>query len=181
MDFRRFYQLESYLFEEVRARFASNGALDAFDFFCIVIWKANRAKSAVAKNLLKHGDASLEDAVRTLTAGIAARSSPKDRMTYLLNEWALRLPMASAILTVLYPDDFTVYDTRVCDTLGQFHNLNNLTSSEKAWEGYAQFKAAVASAAPADLSLRDKDRFLWGKSFQEQLRHDINASFHRDH
>lgn len=48
-----YYYLEQYLFDVVSARFQTVGTLSAFDFFCIVIWKANRAKSKVAKRLLK--------------------------------------------------------------------------------------------------------------------------------
>jgi hypothetical protein len=35
----------------------------------------------------------------------------------LMRDWGLRLPMASAILTVLFPEEFTVYDQRVCGSL----------------------------------------------------------------
>ena len=53
MDYVRYYDLESYLFEDVRQQFQSEGSLSAFDFFSIVIWKANRAKSKIAKRLLR--------------------------------------------------------------------------------------------------------------------------------
>lgn len=51
--------------------------------------------------------------------------------------------MASAILTILYPEDFTIYDVRVCDVLGDFHNINNKASFENQWFSYTQFLAAV--------------------------------------
>ena len=54
MDFRKYYHLESYLFDEVRPRFLEQGYLTAFDFFCIVIWKANRSKSNIARMLLEY-------------------------------------------------------------------------------------------------------------------------------
>ena len=37
-----------------------------------------------------------------------------------MDEWGFRLPMGSAILTVCFPASFSVYDTRVCDQLGDF-------------------------------------------------------------
>ena len=43
-----------------------------------------------------------------------------------MTKWAFRLPTASAILTVLYPDVFTVYDRRVCKVLGAFDQLANI-------------------------------------------------------
>jgi hypothetical protein len=119
-DFSRYYNLETYLFQEVSERFENERTLCAFDFFCIVIWKANRAKSKVAKRLLAQGHPNLECAVAALVAAIDNTDNKKDKLGVLVNDWGFRLPMASAILTVLYPADFTVYDVRVCDVLGDF-------------------------------------------------------------
>src|SRR5438309_9506144 len=84
MDFRQFYDLESYLFDTVRTHFRNQGYLSTFDFFCIVIWKANRAKSRVAKTLLAQGHGDLNDAVRTLTAGLSNCATAKERLRNLL-------------------------------------------------------------------------------------------------
>jgi len=177
-DFRSYYDLETYLFDTVSPRFAKEGTLDAFDFFCIAIWKANRAKSKVAKRLLaRHSD--LDAAVRDLVRMIAAAPSPRDKLQVLMTEWGFLLPMASAILTVLYPNDFTVYDFRVCDALGDFHSLTNRIQFQSIWEGYERYVAAVREKAPAELSLRDKDRWLWGRSFQIELLQDIADEFAR--
>jgi hypothetical protein len=177
-DCIQFYTLESYLFNTVHRRFAEQGHLGAFDFFCIVIWKANRAKTKVAKRLLGDTTKTLDEVVVELTQAIAAQKTPKDRMRLLMfGDIRFRLPMASAILTVLYPDEFTVYDYRVCETLGGFRNLTNLTNIDRLWEGYAAFKRAVMSNSPAGLSLRDRDRYLWGKSFRDQLTNDVATAF----
>lgn len=177
MDYRQYHNLESYLFEVVHCRFQEHGYLSVEDFFCIVIWKANRAKSKIAAKLLQRGDVGLEAAVRRLTTGVDSMTTPKDRLHYLLKVWKFRLAMASAILSVLYPDEFTVYDMRVCDALGRFHRLQNLVSFASIWDGYVRFKRAVETAAPQGLSLRDKDRYLWGRSFYEQLTKDIEREF----
>jgi hypothetical protein len=47
----RYYDLENYLLGDVRTRFQATGWISAFDFFSIIIWKANRAKSRIAKRL----------------------------------------------------------------------------------------------------------------------------------
>jgi len=177
MDFRNYYHLESYLFDTVRPRFMKQGYLDAFDFFCIVIWKAQRAKSKIAMKLQKV-DEDLDRAVSVLTYGLAQQSNGKERL-HLLWEADFNLPMASAILTVLYPDEFTVYDTNVCNMLGGFHNLKNISNFEALWRGYQDFKCNVEESAPSKLSLRDKDRYLWGKSFYEQLTKDIKRGFRK--
>ena len=180
IDFRIYYDLEAYLFDTVSRRFAAERTLSAFNFFCIVIWKANRAKSRIARRLLAHK--SYDDvnaAVRALLGAIAVASSPKDKLRVLVEDWGFLLPMASAILTVLYADDFTVYDIRVCDLLGDFHWVANRSRFDDQWEGYSDYVASVKQAAPASLSLRDKDRWLWGRSFAEELQSDISTVFAR--
>lgn len=176
MDHRQYYNLESYLFDTVQPKFAKEGQLSVADFFCIVIWKANRAKSKIAKRLLqKYGN--LETAVQSLTSGISAEETAKGRLRYLMEEGGFRLPMASAILSILYPNDFTIYDVRVCGILGEFYNLDNRVNFENLWHEYQAFKRAVEAAAPSKLNLRDKDRYLWGKSFYEQLMKDVKNEF----
>lgn len=174
-DFRQYYYRESYLFDIVRPRFLKQGYLDAFDFFCIVIWKAERDKSRIARKLTNVNE-DLDTAVKVVTGGVSQRATSKERMRALWNG-GLGLPMASAILTVLYPDDFTVYDQRVCGQLGKYHHLKDSRDFETLWDGYQKFKCDVQTLAPTELSLRDKDRYLWGKSFYEQLMNDIQLGF----
>jgi hypothetical protein len=178
-NFLQYYDLEGYLFEVVSVRYAQDKTLTAFDFFCIVIWKANRAKSKVAKRLLAHGNgqANLGVAVGSLLAEISAAKDQRARLSVLIEDWGVRLPMASAILTVLYPEDFTVYDVRVCDVLGDFQDAQFKTDFATLWGRYSAYIMAVKGAVPECPSLRDKDRSLWGKSFATQLQTDIQSSF----
>jgi hypothetical protein len=181
-DFQQFYDLESYLFDAVRSHFEKHGELSAFDFFCIVIWKANRAKSKIAKRLkIRYKD--LDTAVRELARGLVQQSTPKERLLYLVKEWEFRLPIASAVLTVLYPDEFTIYDTRVCDALKEicgkdFHNLSNPTNPDSLWTKYENFRQQVEESAPGP-TLRHKDCYLWGRSFYKQLVADIERGFEK--
>ena len=176
MDYRQYYDLESYLFDTVQPRFAQNKQLSVADFFCIVIWKANRAKSKIAERLLqKYGN--LETAIQSLTSGLSQKPNAEDKLRYLMEEGGFRLPMASAILSILYPNDFTIYDVRVCGILGEFHNLGNRVNFKNLWHEYQAFKRAVEEAAPGELNLRDKDRYLWGKSFYKQLMKDVENEF----
>src|SRR3990172_5915419 len=55
VDYGQFYNLDSYLTDVVRPRFLVQGFLLATDLSCIIIWKANRAKSREAKKLLGRG------------------------------------------------------------------------------------------------------------------------------
>jgi len=154
------------LLNEVGQTFRESGKLEPLDFFFILTWKANRSKTTAKSRLAKHaGD--FPSAVRRIAADLFAKDEPRDKLEVLIKSWGFRLPTATAVLTILYPDDFTVYDIRVCQSLGGFEKLVNRQFSDRMWDEYCAFKAAVERETPAHLSLRDKDRFLWGKSFYE--------------
>ncbi|QQG37471.1 MAG: hypothetical protein HYS17_11165 [Micavibrio aeruginosavorus] len=184
MNYAKYYDLESYLFSDVHKFFHDNYYLSAADFFCIIIWKANRAKSKIAKKIHRIGKKkykNLDEIVKQITNALYKAGSHEKRMGVLIGEWKFRLPIASAILTVLYPNNFTVYDVRVCNYLKNenFHGLRNRRWSESLWSDYQAFIQAVKSDdnTPRGLTLRQKDRWIWGKSFFEDLLNDIDNNF----
>ena len=85
--------------------------------------------------------------------------------------------MASAILTVLWPDVFSVYDVRVCQQLEDFHALADATRFDEVWNGYQAYLAKVDFNVRGRMSLRDKDRVLWARSARQQLQRDIENGF----
>jgi hypothetical protein len=178
-DFAKYYALENYLFSIVSNRFHDDKTLSAFDFFCIIIWKANRSKSKIARRLLEQGDghATLEGAVAALFRALSEARDSKQRLAIFVQTWGFRLPMASAILTVLYPHDFTVYDIRVCEVLHDFEDAQYKQNFDVLWRRYEAYVDRVRKEVPLERSLRDKDRFLWGKSFAQQLQSDIADRF----
>lgn len=183
VDGLRYYHLETYLFEDVRSRFQADGSLSAFDFFSIVIWKANRAKTRVARRLLAKAPeraSNLDTIVRHLTKSLFDAGTHRERLRILLEDWGFRLPMATAVLTVLWPNFFSVYDVRACKQLGKHYESGGWTGFDRIWSCYAQFREAVLAAGPDGASLRDKDRFLWGTSSAQQLERDIARCFTKD-
>jgi len=98
-----YYDLEQYLFKEVHTRFQNEHSIGAFDFFSIVIWKANRAKSKIAAKLLRldpKNQSGLDPIVRDLTHALFKASHARNRLRILVQDWEFALPMASAILSV---------------------------------------------------------------------------------
>ena len=170
-DFKKFYDLETYLFSEVADTFGKTGKISTTDFFMIIIWKSNRAKTTVKKTLSKNVN-DFAEAVEQIAKSLSSTTNNKRRLYILMHDWGLRLPMATAILTVLFSDDFTVYDVRVCNELDDFHKLDWWIFSDKLWDEYVRFVEAVRAKTPQNLSLRDKDRYLWGRSFFEQAQAD---------
>lgn len=181
VNYLQYYHLEQYLFEEVRPRFHAQHSLGAFDFFSIVVWKANRAKSKIARMLLKKAEASdkgyLEPIIRRLTKSLYKAGDHRERLRLLLCDWKFRLAMASAILTVLWPEDFTVFDVRVCKEVAGFQGLGGCKDFNHVWEQYGDYRNAVRNAGPGFLSLREKDRYLWARSAAQQLEDDIASRF----
>jgi len=180
VDYLRFYNLETYLWEDVHGRFHADGSIGAFDFFAIVIWKANRAKSKIAKRLQaedRKNRTDLEPICRDLTAGLYQAPNAKERLRMLLEDWRFYLPIASAVLSVFWPDEFSVYDVRVCEQLGRFHRVGNRSAFESIWTGYQEYLVAVRLQSPAGITLRNCDRYLWGKSVAEQLASNLSREF----
>lgn len=176
MDYVQYASLGSYLFDTVQPRFTKQGFLDAFDFFSIVIWKANRSKSKIAKRLSNEGKVSLEVSVKNLTQEISQAQTPKERLRVLRLK-GFRMPMASAILTVLYPEEFTIYDRRVREALGIPRVNFPARNFELVWTRYQNYKAQVETSTPSGLTLRQRDLYLWGKSRADQLTKDIADGF----
>jgi hypothetical protein len=112
-------------------------------------------------------------AVNEIAAALHAATGPEQQLELLLVDWGFQLPTASAILTVLLPDQFTIYDIRLCDSLHTFHRLGGLKWSHEVWEEYQRFIVAVRHSAPRGLSLRDCDRWLWGRNKRDALLKEL--------
>jgi hypothetical protein len=175
LDYAKFAFLENYLLDIVGPRFRTTGELSPIDFYMMVVWKSNRAKTRVRDRLIARGG-TFNNAVELISVQIRPNVSPKERLKGLMVDWGLRLPMASAILTILYPEDFTVYDIRVCEALPEFSNLSNLKFGDKLWTRYQNFVEAVHAAVPDDRSLRGKDHYLWGHSFYKGVQKDLGIT-----
>src|SRR5262249_40573875 len=153
--------------------------LSAFDFFCIVIWKANRAKSKVAARMRAKGHPSLAAAVDALLRGIGSAADNRGRLGVVGEGWGFRLPHASAFLTRLSPECLTVSDVRVCEVLSDCGVFEYRTQVASLRRRYSEYIEAVRAAVHGQPALRDKDRYLWGRSFADQLDRDTAAGFQR--
>lgn len=157
--FSNYANLENYIFSEVKNNFFSRHFLTPEEFFCIIIWKSNRAKGRIKRLLEKSGN--LELSIKKLTKQIHDENDKKEKLKILIQNWKFRLPMASAILTVLYPEDFTIYDYRVRNQL----EIKDFGDRKNQIERYfSEFLPKVQEQGKGK-NLREKDKYLWGKSF----------------
>lgn len=159
------YDLETYLFQTVHPRFAAAGTLSEHDFFAIVIWKSNRAKTRVKRGL-KEARLSVADLMAQLTSA----STAAEKVNALLQVQGIGLPMASAILTVCFPTEFSVLDYRSWAVLQDMGVVGSLQGKPNTVGAYLQYcQVCRALAAQHGLALRDLDRALWAKSWEDDL------------
>ncbi len=180
MDYSKFYDLNEYLFKVVIKKFKEQHYIDAFDFFCIIIWKANRAKTKIykkIKNIAKSND--INGICKEITLYLYKTDNKKERLRYLIQKRKFNLPMASAILSVLFPNEYTVYDIRVCKILEKYEKLANKTNVDTIITEYFNYLTDVEKKVPSKNSFREKDKFLWGQSFYLELSKDIENGFIR--
>lgn len=172
-DYDQFYWPEIHIFDEIRKTFEDGGNIDPFALYIILDWKSSRAKKYHVDRMKKLTGSSYHAAVEKLGKELFVARCPEERLRIMLVDWKFRLPTATAILSVLYPTDFTIYDVRVCAALEDFKPLNDIRWSHQLWERYEEFKTAVRKATPGLETFRDKDRWLWGKSKYKDLRKQI--------
>lgn len=179
MNYEKYYDLETYIFNDVNQAFHQNKKLTAEQFFCIVIWKANRAKSKIAEKLTDKikidGANSLEDKIGVITSKIHQATSSKEKLKVLI-DYEFRLPMASAILSVLYPNDFSVYDVRVCEILQDDFAKIADWKFDRMWSRYKTYLEKVKEISKKS-NYRDADKYLWAQSFHNQLISDLENNF----
>ena len=126
----------------------------------------------MVSRLLKKA-ASFREASDRLAFELHAAKTAQDKLELLMDAWGFPLPMATAVLTVLYPEEFTIYDVRVCGQLNDFRYLSQRRFSAALWDAYCRFVDAVRAKAPTGFSLRDADRYLWGQSMYMDARRFI--------
>ena len=168
-DYRKFYHLENYLLGEVGPRFRTSGIIRPLDMLMIVIWKANHAKVKIAETLKQRANGNFNDAVAQIAMALSATKERKERLAILMSDWGLRLSMASAILAILHPKDFVVYDSRVCKILGIPYRPW-LPFSERLWIEYELYREAVCKNTPPGLTLLNRYRYLWGQSLWKNAK-----------
>lgn len=170
------YRLEEYLFEKVSRRFVEDQTLTPYDFFAIVTWKSNRSKTKI-----KVGLATACKSVEELMREVSQAATPEAKVQTLLDISGIGVAIASALLAVCYPEQFTVLDYRVWASLKAEAVEPMPPHYPQDAAAYVQYcKACSHLANGASLSLRNLDRALWAKSWEEDLLLVSKSRFESD-
>ncbi len=174
-NYLKYYWLDNYLEKEVRPAFVKNHFLTAEEFFAIIFWKSKRPAKRIRASLS-------DEAIKNLTETIANEKDLDTKLDILLDKDGFDIAMASAVLTTLYPETFTVYDYRVREQVNKrigdgsekIRNLSTVVNRKEKKRLYWKYVSLVRGTYPA-LSLRDCDRTLWGESWYEDMQDFIGS------
>ena len=125
----------------------ASGDLDPRHLEAIIDWKSPRPKRLIAQNTPED----IGDALRV------ACTTPQERtaIAVLCGLRGIRVPMASAILTAINRDRYTIIDWRALKAL-------TVKRSEVTIDNYLEYLAYCRDqAATLQVGLRDLDRALW--------------------
>jgi len=160
-----FYFPEQKVFSKFPERISNGGHLDQTDVLLILKWKlpfvkVSNVRTIDEENLLKINGAILE-----------ADKVGKEiyALNILVGVPGIKLATATAILTLCYPDKFTIIDVRVLlllDYKGDDVKTEKWSTNEYFDEFLPQVKAKQKQWG---CSLRDADRALWGLSVKKRF------------
>jgi len=136
-----------------------------------VIWKSNRSKTEIQRGLEAQNQT-----VNALLKAVYQADTDEERIALLIDISGIGLSIASAILTVCYSDRFTILDYRARDILqedGKTFTRNLYTPA-----GYLEYCETCRELAQQHnlSSLRDLDRVLWTRSWEQDLLELINPA-----
>jgi len=166
VNYIEFYDAEKLLFEKVAPEFRQGIDPSVMHFETLLGWKSERPGDAHWMRLTRISGGTMEDAVAAICADIRSAEDHSARLKVLIRKWQFALPTAATILTVFYPEFFTMYDVRTRRQTNT-EDWSQRTFTPALWEHYCEFKAKIVALAPPDLPLRDADRYVMGKDTYE--------------
>lgn len=170
--YKQYYSLEEYLFSEVSANFVNNKCLNEAEFFSIIIWKSNRSKTKVLKGVLES-----KKSIKEITSELFKTKDDKERLGLLTGKngiGGIGIPIASAILTVCFPNNFTVADYRAVHAIKEILKDRDIKINPEYWtpERYFEYRDLCFEIKEKYniRTLRETDKILWGYSFYRDLQ-----------
>lgn len=161
----REYELEKQLFNEISNNFKENKTLSDEEFFKIIIWKSNRTKGKILAGIKKS-----KKNIKELMKNVHNAKTLAEKVETLTKIKGIGLPIASAVLSVCYPKEFTILDYRVWGILFEDKKVKSKRVPNTI-SGYLDYVNICKNyAKELKLSLRDFDKAMWGRSFFEDLK-----------
>jgi hypothetical protein len=166
VNYIEFYDDEKLLFEKVGPGFRRGVDPSVMHLETLLAWKSDRPGDAHWMRLTKICGPTMEGAVAALCADIRSAEHHEARLKVLIRKWRFALPTAVTILTVFYPEFFTMYDVRTRRQTNT-EDWSQRRFTPYLWKHYCEFKDKIVALAPPGVTLRDADRYVMGKDAYE--------------
>ncbi len=139
-EYLKYYFLEKYLFGEVSKNFRDKGSLTPEEFFAIVIWKRNASKTRIKEGIGKYRE-QYGKTIKNITEDIYSAESLKQKLNILAPRkiYGIGISFASAILTVCYPNDFTIADYRAFNSLIKLLDKKEFSDIKEKFKGLKKY------------------------------------------
>lgn len=144
------YNQEEYLFNFIGPKIKKRGFINFQEFFKICMWKSVRQKNNYRKN---------EQTIKKITKNAFKESDERKKMEKLCELKGVGIPMASAMLTVVFPDKYAVIDIRCIEMLNKLNQNIKKHISLNVWLEY--LKIIRSLAADNNLTPREIDKILF--------------------
>jgi hypothetical protein len=165
------YDPEYRVFPKIAERITAGGELTKQDMLRILKWKLGRVKDSNSETVSDEHLKQINNAVNSA----CKLDCGADSLEALDRIPGIGLATATAILTICYPEKYTILDLRVLEILeeGTRPSADDWTASTYMKEFLPKVRQQQALWA---CSLRNADRALWGLSASSRIAQVIDAS-----
>jgi thermostable 8-oxoguanine DNA glycosylase len=165
------YDLEQRVFPAIAKRIEAGEELDNRDVLQILKWKLGRVTNANAKTVSAENLNQINEAIKVAKKPECGAEALEalDRIP------GIGLATATAILTICYPEKFTILDWRALEMLQEATRVSadDWTASTYMKEYLPRVREQQALWA---CTLRDADRALWGLSVRKRITEVLDAT-----
>jgi hypothetical protein len=176
------YDPKKWVFPKIRERLSNHQGLSKRDVLLILKWKLGRIKGSNAEAV---SDASLKE-INEAIVDARKTDGAIDALKALDNIPGIGLATATAILTVCYPESFTIIDERVLASLDLYPSGYEKKKRKKKKYSTDDWtaKTYVDEYLPRvrerkeqwSRTLRETDQALWGLSVNQRIEKIIKKS-----
>jgi hypothetical protein len=164
------YDPETRVFPKIACKVGKRQGLDERDVLLMLKWKLGRIRDDNKKTISKRRMKKINNAV-----DIARQQGEEIKALKILDEvHGINLSTATAILTICYPNKFTIFDFRALET------LDLKPDKTENWTADNYFKEYLPCVRKRSkrwrCSLRNADRALWGLSVDKRIKKVIKKA-----
>lgn len=156
------YDTEKYLFRVIGPSVKERGYLSFDDFYEICMWKSTRQKQRYIEN---------KNSIKKISERALAEKDEVRKIKIFRDELkGVGIPMASAILTVVFPEKYAIIDVRCLEILKErFNSEIGKSISIKTWLKYLDIMRKLANEN--NITPRELDMALFAMH-KEKLKNE---------